>query len=180
MLDKSAQHRDWHSKEHVSLAYMNNHITNVYDRHVDTIYRVCFSMTGNKQDAEDAVQSVFVKFVESEQSFSEIEHEKAWLIVTAKNTCIDLHRKWWRKKEVNIDLNIVGSEVKESFKYNELEEHINKLPSKHRLILYLYYYEGYQVKEIAKMLNMNLNTVKTRMRNARKKLKLWIGDDYNG
>lgn len=179
-MDKSVLRADWNSDGHIPPVRMNNYISYIYDRHVDTIYRVCFSITGNKQDAEDAVQSVFMKFVESKKAFIDIEHEKAWLIVTARNTCIDLHRKWWRKKVVDYDLNSVGWIGKDSFKYNELEEKLRKLPSAHRLILYLYYYEGYKVSEIANMLRMNINTVKTRMRNARKRLKIEIGDDYDG
>jgi len=43
---------------------------------------------------------------------------------------------------------------------------------------HLYYYEGYKLLEIAKMLKLNINTVKTRMRDARKRLKLELGDDF--
>lgn len=179
-MDKSVLRADWDFDDYISSGHMNNYITDIYDRHVDTVYRVCFSIMDNKQDAEDAVQSTFVKFVESKKSFIDIEHEKAWLIVTARNTCIDLRRKWWRKKVVDYDLSTVGSIGKDSFKYNDLEEKMRKLPSTHRLILYLYYYEGYKVAEIANMLKMNINTVKTRMRSARKRLKIEIGDDYDG
>lgn len=176
-MDEFVQQTDGNNNHRVSSIGMNNHITDVYDRHVDTIYRVCFSMTGNKQDAEDAVQSVFIKFLESKKSYIDIEHEKAWLITVARNTCIDIHRKWWHKKKVDFDLNAIGLESKDSFKYQELEESIRKLPATHRLILYLYYYEGYKVSEISNMLEMNVNTVKTRMRQARKKLHMWIGDE---
>lgn len=179
-MDKSVLRADSDFDNQFLPVRMNKYITDIYDRHVDTIYRVCYSIMGNKQDAEDAVQSVFVKFVESKKAFIDIEHEKAWLIVTARNTCIDLRRKWWRKKVVDYDLSSVGVLGKDSFKYTDLEEKLRKLPSTHRLILYLYYYEGYKVAEIAEMLKMNLNTVKTRMRNARKRLKLEIGDDYDG
>lgn len=44
--------------------------------------------------------------------------------------------------------------------------------------MYLYYYEGYKIAEIAKLLNLNANTVKTYMNKARKKLRLEIGDDF--
>lgn len=179
-MKKSVLHADGDFDDHIPSKRMNNHITEVYDRHVDTVYRVCFSIMGNKQDAEDAVQSVFVKFLESKKSFIDIEHEKAWLIVTAKNKCFDLHRKWWRKKVIDYDLNSVGWIGTDSFKHSDLEEKLRKLPSTHRLILYLHYYEGYKIAEIANMLEININTVKSRMRSARKRLKLEIGDDYHG
>jgi len=61
---------------------------------------------------------------------------------------------------------------------HEMMDGISRLPPNHRLLLYLYYYEGYKLLEIAKMLKMNINTVKTRMRDARKRLKLELGDDF--
>ncbi|REK75043.1 RNA polymerase sigma factor [Paenibacillus paeoniae] len=156
---------------------MERAIPDVYDRHIDTVYRVCYSLMGNKQDAEDAAQSVFVKLMESGKPFADAEHEKAWLIVTARNHCRDLHRKWWKKKVVDLDpstLELVGATPLES---RELEDNLRKLPSSYRLILYLHYYEGYKVAEIAVMLKLNPNTVKSQMRSARKRLKLQMGDE---
>lgn len=156
-----------------------NRIIDVYERHIDTVYRICFSMTGNQQDAEDIAQSVFISLLESHQHFMDNEHEKAWLIVTAKNRCIDLHRKWWRKKVVQFDLTEMEWFGAETFDHSELEDNLRKLPSIHRLLLYLHYYEGYKLAEIAKMLNINVNTVKTKMRSAKKRLRFELGDDFH-
>ncbi|MCR2820506.1 RNA polymerase sigma factor [Lederbergia panacisoli] len=180
MMKRSVLRAELDCADRMSSDHMNSHITEVYDRHVEIVYRVCFSILGNSQDAEDAVQTVFVKFMESKKSFIDIEHEKAWLIVTAKNQCFDFHRKWWKKKVVDYDLNTVGWLGTDSFEYSDLEEKLRKLPATHRLILYLHYYEGYKLIEIADMLDMNINTVKTRIRSAKKRLKLEIGDDYRG
>lgn len=84
----------------------NSNIAEVYDRHIYTVYRVCFSIMGNKQDAEDATQSVFIKLMENDQQFNSFEREKAWLITTARNHCLDQHRKWWRKKTVDLEENL--------------------------------------------------------------------------
>ncbi|MGG4033497.1 RNA polymerase sigma factor [Paenibacillus cisolokensis] len=152
-------------------------IAEIYNRHVDTVYRVCFSMTGNKQDAEDVTQTVFIKLLESSKSFVDAEHEKAWLITAAQNRCRDLHRKWWRKKVVDLDVHAIMGTDTDILQHRDVEENLRKLPSMSRLILYLHYYEGYKLAEIANMLKLNLNTVKTKIRNARKRLKLEIGDD---
>lgn len=152
-------------------------ILDVYDRHVDTVYRVCYSMMGNKQDAEDAAQTVFVKLMENDRPFTSIEHEKAWLILTARNHCRDLHRKWWKKKVVELDPSMLELPGAVTMEGRELEDNLRKLPSTLRLLLYLYYYEGYKVAEIAEMLKLNPNTVKSQMRGARKRLKLQMGDD---
>ena len=60
--------------------YPNHPVTKVYDRHIDTVYRVCLSLLGRKQDAEDVVQTVFLTLLERDVTFNDEEHEKAWLI----------------------------------------------------------------------------------------------------
>ena len=62
-------------------------ITRVYNKYVDTVYRVCFMMLKSASEAEDAVQNVFVKYINSGGDLETEEHIKAWLIVTAKNEC---------------------------------------------------------------------------------------------
>lgn len=158
---------------------LESHIIEVYERHIDTVYRICFSLMGNKQDAEDATQSVFIQLMESNKSFGDTEHEKAWLIVIARNKCLDLHRKWWRKKVVHYDSNSMDRIGTGNLLHSDLEENLRKLPFTYRLILYLYYYEGYKLAEIAVMLKMNINTLKTKMRNAKKRLKVEMGGDFS-
>ncbi|MBS4217042.1 hypothetical protein KHA96_01795 [Bacillus sp. FJAT-49711] len=67
MMKRSVLHADLNNTDDISSNHMNSHITEVYDRHVEIVYRVCFSILGNKQEAEDAVQTVFMKFMESGQ-----------------------------------------------------------------------------------------------------------------
>lgn len=160
---------------------LDNSIRTAYDRHINLVYRICFSMMGNKPDAEDAAQSVFIKLMECGKSFVDVEHEKAWLIVTAQNHCRDLLRKWWRKKVVDLEISSMEQAATNANTVltRDMEVELNKLPAKHRLVLYLHYYEGYRINEIAIMLKMNVNTVKTQMRKARKRLKLELGEDSN-
>jgi len=161
-----------------SPAQPSGDISEAYDRHIETVYRVCYSLTGNRQDAEDAAQSVFIKLMESGKSFHDAEHEKAWLIVSARNRCRDLHRRWWKKKVVSLDPHAIVRTGEDDDRHkSKLEDNLRKLPATYRLLLYLYYYEGYKLAEIAAILQLNLNTVKTKMRSARKQLKLEIGGD---
>jgi RNA polymerase sigma-70 factor (ECF subfamily) len=152
-------------------------IKDIYERHVDTVYRVSFALMGNKQDAEDVTQSVFIKLLECGKTFADREHEKAWLITAARNQCRDMHRKWWRRKVIRLDQFPNHGENAGAARLADLEDKLRKLPPSSRLLLYLYYYEGYKLAEIGTMLNLNLNTVKTRIRTARKRLKLEMGDD---
>lgn len=60
-------------------------LVEIYNRHVDTVYRVCFSFMKNAADTEDMVQETFLKLISCGKNFTSEEHEKAWLIVTASN-----------------------------------------------------------------------------------------------
>jgi RNA polymerase sigma factor (sigma-70 family) len=157
---------------------MESVFSELYERHIDTVYRICYAMMGNRQDAEDAAQSVFVKLMRSKMTFQSVEHEKAWLIATARNHCRDEHRRWWRKKVVKFETGMPDEQHADRLPQHEMMDGMRRLPPNHRLLLYLYYYEGYKLLEIAKMLKLNINTVKTRMRDARKRLKLELGDDF--
>ena len=57
----------------------------IYNRHVDTVYRVCFSFMKDAADTEDMVQEAFLKLISCKKKFTSKELEKAWLIVTASN-----------------------------------------------------------------------------------------------
>ena len=57
--------------------------------HGDRLFRLCFIMLGGRADAEDAVQETMIRYMQKAPAFETAEHEKAWLITTAKNKCRD-------------------------------------------------------------------------------------------
>ena len=73
-----------------------------YNRHVDMVYRVCYSFMKNQTDAEDMVQETFLRLLSNQKKFVDERHQKAWLIVTASNLCKATLKKWWKTNE-NID-----------------------------------------------------------------------------
>ncbi|MWC28621.1 RNA polymerase sigma factor [Paenibacillus sp. MMS18-CY102] len=149
----------------------DDEVSEIYKRNVETIYRLCVLYLRNIADAEDAVQSVFVRLMKSDKAFTDHEHEKAWLIVTAKNYCKDMLKSWWRFRRVRIVPLPEISHWDDSTKGSEIMEQLLSLPSKYREVLYLYYYEGYSVKEIGRMLNRKESTVQTQLYSGRKRLK---------
>ena len=153
-------------------------ITAMYNRNIETVYRVCFSLMGNKSDAEDITQAVFLKLIKSNIQFSDFEHEKAWLITVARNRCRDTHRQWWRNKVVALYQTVEPLST-DTYEINPLMETLMQLPFKLRIVLYLHYYEGYKLSEIAHMLKLNINTVKTQIRTAKQQLKFELGDDFH-
>ncbi len=64
-------------------------IGEIFNRQVDTVYRICFSFVKNAADTEDMVQETFLRLLSRKVIFQSEEHEKAWLIVTASNLCKD-------------------------------------------------------------------------------------------
>lgn len=141
----------------------------IYNRHVDTVYRVCFSFMKNAADTEDMVQETFLKLISCKKKFTSKEHEKAWLIVTASNTCKDELRRFRRRLQYISaclkpeDGGRMGDEG--------MSELLCSLPPKYKEVVYLHYYEGYQASEIAVMLHCPASTVRNRLSRARKLLQ---------
>ena len=151
-------------------AHSQEEMAALYRRHVSMVYQICLMLLKNVPDAEDATQNVFRKVMEQDKPFRDPEHEKAWLIVTARNECRDQLKHWWRRnRESETALLQISSRQPED---NGLKELIWELPEQDRLVLYLYYYQGYTAQEIAELLEKNPSTVRTWLVRARKKLKL--------
>lgn len=150
---------------------MNNiTVEEIYNRNVSTIYKICYLLLHNIDDAEDAVQTVFMKLISVNPLLHSIEHEKAWLIVTAQNHCKNILKHSWKRKRVDIES--IEEPVSENDDWKkELLQEVFQLKDKYKIVIYLYYYEGYSTEEIGKMLHLNSATVRGRLHIARKNLK---------
>ncbi|MDE6320078.1 MAG: RNA polymerase sigma factor, partial [Lachnospiraceae bacterium] len=152
-----------------SSLHVDEEIAEIYNRHYNTVYRICFSFMKNSVDAEDMVQETFLKLISSKKQFESEEHEKAWLIVTASNTCKDELRRWKRRLENIKSLyrqeNVVRKED------DRVLEWVMALPVKYKQVIYLYYYEGYRTSEIAGMLHCSESTVRNQLLRGRSILK---------
>lgn len=151
-------------------------VQEIYDRQFPRVYRVALLLLKNTADAEDATQNVFLKYMEKSVVFRDEEHEKAWFITVTRNHCKDVLKSFWHK---NIQLDTIperGSLEKED---SEMLELIMQLSRKYREVLYLYYYEGYSVKEMARILKRKPSTIQTQMSVARKKIKQMLEQEEN-
>lgn len=147
-----------------------------YLRHFQAIYRVCFAFLKNPQDAEDCAEDVFVKAMTAEPAFENERHERAWLTTTAMNLCKDRLKHWWRHKVTPLEEAPEQAAPQEE-DTGEVLEAVKSLPAKYKEVVWLYYYEGYQTEEIAKMLKRPPSTVRNQLRSARGKLKIWLGGE---
>lgn len=140
----------------------------VVEEFSDMIYRIAYQNLNNTADAEDILQEVFLSLLKSgKQEFSDKEHLKAWLIKVAVNKCINFRKSFWIQKTVPLEEQIITYTEEES---NVMDE-VMKLPPEYRNIIYLYYYEGYSIKEIAELLGKNQNTINSKLQRGRKKLR---------
>ena len=140
-----------------------------YTLHVDTVYRVCRMFFGAKeQDAEDAVQTTFLKRIKTNKSFESLEHEKAWLIVVASNVCRDMLR---RKERSNISIEGMQFEAQTADESDEMLEYVMALPQKYKTALYMHYYEDYPCEKIAKAMGKSQGTIWNYLHVGRKFLK---------
>ena len=143
-----------------------NVVIRLFEAYSEDVYRLALSYLRNRHDAEDVCQSVFLKLIDHQKSLDSGK-EKAWLLTCTANACKDHLKSFWRKNRVSLDDTIVFSHDDEK----ELWEALNALPSKYRIVVHLYYYEGYAQDEIAKILNISRTAVQTRMSRARNQLK---------
>lgn len=141
----------------------------------DTVLRTAHRYLGNLPDAEDVFQTVFMRLVSSKTSFADEEHLKAWLLRVTINCCYDVLRK--RKPTVGIE-EADGLEDRSeagTVEGSALEAAIEALsPPIRRVVIHLYYFEGYSTDEIAQITGENPSTVRSHLRRARAALKITL------
>lgn len=159
MPHQSCRTKDW--MEEFVLKYENR------------LYRTAVAIMANKADAEDIVQDVFLKAMEKRPDFQSSDHEIAWLIRVTVNLCKSrLRSSWWKKTEPLLD-----SYPAQSEREQHLMEAILSLPSKYRIVIHLFYYEGYTTKEIAGITKQKESTVRSLLTRGRQKLKLSLKEE---
>jgi RNA polymerase sigma factor (sigma-70 family) len=142
-------------------------------KHESRLYRAAIAVMGNRADAEDVVQDVFIKVLEKRPEFESPEHEIAWLLRVTVNLCRSRMRSaWWKKTGPLLDTYPARSEGE-----RELMETILSLPAKYRIVLHLFYYEGYSTREIAEVTDQKESTVRSLLTRARQRLGALLKED---
>lgn len=153
-------------------------VCQIIDEYLDMLYRIAFLHAKNRADAEDIVQDVLLKLLRNPPAFASKAHEKAWLIKVTTNQSRDFLKKAWlrRSRPLTDGLHAQAPEAQ-----SEIVSQLMELPAKYREVILLYYYEGYSIGEIARILGQKESTVGSQLHRARKKLRLLIsGEDGNG
>ena len=149
-------------------------IGRVVGQYSTMLLRLAAARLPSVADAEDAVQEVFLKLLDARPVFRDAEHEKAWLIRATLHRAADIRRK--RAREAPLDALVeVGTPMEEP--ETRILSAVRALPEKYGGVIHLYYYEGYSIKEIAKLLGLPTATVGTRLARGRERLRQILKED---
>lgn len=150
------------------------------EQYSDMIYRIAIAITGNEEDAKDVFQETFLRLVKNQDKIQSEEHLKAWLIQVSGNCAKTIASSPWNKKTQGFLGEIEGNNQTDDLLKNHLLSELHRLPQKYSIVLYLFYYEGYAIKEIAKLLNKNENSIKTLLNRGRNLLRKRLKEGGEG
>lgn len=127
-------------------------------------------------DAEDILQETLIRFLRTAPKLESREHEKAWLLRVAAN--LSKNRIEYNSIRETDELNeeLIG-EHREDLSF--VWEAVRDLPKQQREVIHLFYYEGYQTAQIAKLLQMRDSTVRSNLRRGRARLKDILKEAYD-
>ncbi len=147
----------------------------LYQQYGTEVLRTAYFYLGDRGRAEDVCQEVFVKYWGHEKEVLPGK-EKAWLMTVTINQCRDLWRSAWLKRVVlgPPTMELIPSEkdiIEERQEKEELMGAVQKLPQQFREVVLLFYYQGFGISEVAKILGISEGTVASRLSRARSKLE---------
>ena len=146
----------------------------LFEAYADMVYRLAFLRTKSAADADDVLQEVFLRVLRAKPDWNDREHQKAWFLKVTINCSKSLLTSAWRRHTVPEDENLLT--VMQTT--TEVYPYVLALPVKYRTVVHLYYYEGYKVAEIAKMLGAGESTVKSRLFRARDMLREQLKGEF--
>ena len=149
--------------------------------YADAILRIGHTWLGDMDDAKDICQTVLIGLLEDGRTFPDVGQERAWVVRCAVNACKNWKKSaWFRRRaplEEGLHLSVEAPEPEDG----SLLEQVNRLPQKYRQVLYLRYYEDYEVHEIAALLGQSPALVSTHLARAKARLRQRLeGSCYDG
>ena len=139
------------------------------------VFRLCSSMLGDRAQAEDIAQDVFMRIWKALAGFRGQSSLSTWIYAITRNTCLTAIKSAAARKEVpleeaGVERAATTEEAAISRTGVDLEALVAQLPEKHRQVLRLYYMEEKSYDEVARLLDLPMGSVKTYLHRARKQL----------
>lgn len=154
------------------------------ENYLNMVYRISLHYFGDREDAEDVTQDVFLKLFSYQGKFETEEQKKAWLIRVTTNLCHSYFRKPFRKRRTTLDeeewkkIADNSPDEQDVVDRKAVFDAVMSLPEHYRIIIYLYYYEEYSIGQISNTLQIKETTIQTRLSRARDKLKIALADSF--
>ena len=140
------------------------------------LYTIAFNVCQNSHDAEDVVQDTFLAYLTLKKEFESQEHIRAWLIRVTINKAKNKTRTFWHRNAVALEDYMAEAPAAES---SDLLEAVMQLPEKYRIVIHLFYYEDYSVKEISEILRLTPGNVKVRLTRGREALRNTLKEEWD-
>ena len=139
------------------------------------ILRLSFTYLKSTHDAQDICQNVLMKLIGRSEPFQSAEHEKAWVVRATANACKDLLRNSYRRTSAPLEA-AADCKAPEEPEGSDVLDAVMKLDEKYREAIYLHYYEGYSIAEIAALTDRSASAVAAHLSRGRTKLRSLLGD----
>lgn len=149
---------------------MKTETSAVMEKYKDRLFSAAFNVCANAADAEDVVQDTFIQYHTTDTQFADEQHIRAWLLRVAINKAKNVTMSFWRRRGAPLE-DYAETLAFPSPEAGEVFETVMKLPEKYRIVIHLFYYEDYSVREIAGILRITEANVKVRLSRGRKLLK---------
>lgn len=156
---------------------MRQSVQELFEKYRDNLYIIAFNVCKNAEDAKDVVQDTFIQYYSVKKEFDNEQHIRAWLIRVAINKAQNMNTAFWRKNRISLEdyMETLEFETEES---EELFETVMHLPEKYRIVIHLFYYEEYNIHEIADILKLSESNVKVRLSRGRLLLKEKLQEEW--
>ena len=147
------------------------------EKYRDRLFAAAFHICRNAADADDVVQETLLRYHKTDMEYENEEHLKAWLLRVAINQAKNVNRSFFRHRIVPLEdyMETLSFESPES---ENLFLEVMRLPEKYRIVIHLFYYEDYSVREISRILKISESNVKVRLNRGRKMLKQTLQEEW--
>lgn len=151
-----------------------NELESIIEEYQNQLFSFAFFRVGSYDTAQDIVQDVFLKFFQNKKAVKSIKNVKTYLFKSISNACVDYQRKYGKIKIIDIEYvsdKIADDEKKCIDEFIRIEDLLNELPCEQAEVLKLKFVDGLSFTESAEILNVSVNTIKSRYRYGIDKLK---------
>ncbi len=153
----------------------NSDIESVIARNASTVYKLAMSRCGNRADADDIFQQVFLRYITRRPDFASAAHEKAWFLRVTVNCSKSFWSSAFRRNTQPMTEEMAAPRTEE----HGLWAAVAAMPEKYRVLIHLFYYEGISTAEISQLLNRKESTVRMQLTRARRLLGERLKGEYD-